>query len=155
MQVTVDIQNVVDSANEIPQFSDFENWVTSALEQGGYKQESAELTIRIVDSQESQQLNHEYRDKDKPTNVLSFPFEAPPGIPCDLLGDLIICQAVVEKEAKEQSKLTHNHWAHLVIHGTLHLLGYDHIENAEALEMEAIEILSLAKFQINNPYEME
>ena len=86
----------------------------------------------MVDEVESQQLNHEYRGKNKPTNVLSFPFEAPPArIPCDLLGDLSICQQVVEQEAKQQGKAVIDHWAHMLVHGTLHLLGFDHIESAD------------------------
>ncbi|TQV74809.1 rRNA maturation RNase YbeY [Aliikangiella marina] len=153
MHLVVDIQNIIEDEN-VPKTADVEGWVAEALAQGGYTQESGELTIRVVGLEESQQLNDTYRGKNKPTNVLSFPFEAPPGIPCDLLGDLVICHAIVEAEAKAQSKNTIAHWAHMVIHGTLHLLGYDHLEPAEAEKMESIEVNILAKFKIANPYEL-
>ncbi len=100
-------------------------------------QAEAEVTVRIVDESESQQLNFDYREKDKPTNVLSFPFQCPPGIELPLLGDLVICAGVVAQEAKEQQKTLTAHWAHMVVHGSLHLLGFDHINDADALEMEA------------------
>lgn len=106
-----------------------------------------------MNSEESQSLNSQYRGKDKPTNVLSFPFEVPDGIELDLLGDLIICADVVEKEAQEQDKPLLHHWAHMVIHGTLHLLGYDHISDDEAEEMEALEIKLLAHLSIPDPYQ--
>ena len=106
-----------------------------------------------TETKESQQLNHQYRQKDKPTNVLSFPFEVPEGIDINLLGDLIICADVVIKEAQEQNKKCDDHWAHLVIHGCLHLLGYDHIKENEATEMESIEIKLLSTLGIDNPYQ--
>ncbi|XKM13082.1 rRNA maturation RNase YbeY [Orbaceae bacterium ac157xtp] len=112
----------------------------------------AEITIRIVDENESQELNLRYRHKDKPTNVLSFPFEAPIDMETPLLGDLIICKQVVEKEAQEQHKSLSSHWAHMIVHGCLHLLGYDHIEDEEAEEMEALEIEIMAELGFTNPY---
>lgn len=112
----------------------------------------AELSVRIVDEDESQALNLQYRGKDKPTNVLSFPCELPDGVELPLLGDLVICAQVVAKEALEQGKVLHAHWAHMVVHGTLHLLGYDHIEDGEAEEMEAIEIQVLLELGYPNPY---
>ena len=115
---------------------------------------AAEITIRLVDSDESQQLNNQYRGKDKPTNVLSFPFEVPTGIELDLLGDLVICAPVIAAEAIEQNKSENAHWAHMVIHGCLHLLGYDHINDQEAEEMEALEIALLAKLNIADPYQI-
>lgn len=111
-----------------------------------------ELTIRVVDEAESQALNHEYRGKDKPTNVLSFPFEVPEHVELSLLGDLIICYQVVEREATEQNKTNLAHWAHMVVHGVLHLLGYDHIDDDEAEEMEAIEVKVLTLLGFANPY---
>ena len=126
-------------------------WASTAL-QGRTEFEEPELTIRLTDDEESQALNSEYRGKDKPTNVLSFPFEMPPGIPLELLGDLIICVGVVEQEAKEQEKTTEAHWAHMVIHGCLHLLGYDHIKDDEAEEMEALERDLLASLGYPDPY---
>lgn len=111
-----------------------------------------EITIRIVDEAESHELNLTYRGKDKPTNVLSFPFEVPEGIELPLLGDLIICRQVVEKEAQEQQISLESHWAHLAIHGTLHLLGYDHIEDAEAEEMEGLETEIMQSLGFEDPY---
>ena len=112
-----------------------------------------EVTLRIVDLAESQQLNSDYRNKDKPTNVLSFPFEAPEHIEMPFLGDLVVCAAIVEQEAREQKKPVVNHWAHLCIHGLLHLLGYDHIDETEAQEMEGFETAILAKLNIDDPYQ--
>ncbi|KZZ19879.1 rRNA maturation RNase YbeY, partial [Oleiphilus sp. HI0080] len=114
-----------------------------------------ELTIRVVDTPEIQELNANYRDKDKPTNVLSFPFEAPEHIELDLLGDLIICAQVVNAEAKEQNKDEKSHWAHMTVHGVLHLLGYDHIDDIEADEMEGLEIKILHELGYANPYSQE
>ncbi len=111
-----------------------------------------ELTIRFVDEAESQALNRDYRGNDKSTNVLSFPFENPPGVCLPLLGDLIICHAVVAHEAKEQQKPLEHHYAHMVVHGTLHLMGYDHIEEQEAEEMEQLERELLATLNIPDPY---
>jgi probable rRNA maturation factor len=116
-------------------------------------QEAFEVTLRIVDLAESRQLNLDYRNKDKPTNVLSFPFEAPEHIEMAFLGDLVVCAAVVEQEAKEQNKPVINHWAHLCVHGLLHLLGYDHIDETEAQEMEGLETAILAKLNIDDPYQ--
>jgi probable rRNA maturation factor len=111
------------------------------------------VTIRIVDEVESNDLNLTYRGKDKPTNVLSFPFECPPGVEdFPLLGDLIICRQVVEQEASEQQKTLESHWAHMVIHGSLHLLGYDHIEDDEAEEMEALEKEFMHTLNFPDPY---
>ena len=107
----------------------------------------------MVNIDESQQLNKQYRHKDKPTNVLSFPFEVPEGIELNLLGDLVVCAPVIQQEATEQGKVLFDHWAHMIIHGCLHLLGYDHINDTDADEMEALEIKILAQLSINNPYE--
>lgn len=114
--------------------------------------EAFEITLRFVDELESQQLNNDYRQKNKPTNVLSFEFEAPEHIQMSFLGDLVICAAVVEQEAKEQQKKPIEHLTHLCIHGLLHLLGYDHINENDAEEMETLETNILAKLNINDPY---
>ena len=147
--ITLDLQNACQAAN-LPEQADFQQWVESALAKYN---KPFELTVRLVDIEESQNLNYQYRQKDKPTNVLSFPFEVPEGINLDLLGDLVVCAEVVEQEAKEQNKPLKAHWAHMIIHGCLHLLGYDHIREDEAQEMEAIEIKILAQLGFNNPYE--
>lgn len=127
--------------------------VQSWLEQCFVQQDEVlSVVVRLVDSEESQVLNRDYRGMDKPTNVLSFPFEVPEGVPIDHLGDLVVCVDVVEREAQEQQKTLADHFAHLVIHGVLHLMGYDHIEDAEAEEMEALEIELLQRIQVANPY---
>ena len=151
MKHIVDLQNVCDTKN-LPSADLFQQWVDTALT--SVTEQEFELTIRLVNSTESQQLNKQYRQKDKPTNVLSFPFEVPEGIELNLLGDLIICAQVVEQESKDQNKVLFDHWAHMVIHGCLHLLGYDHINDTDANEMETLEVNILAKLSITNPYNM-
>ncbi|KAA1176331.1 rRNA maturation RNase YbeY [Marinobacter salinexigens] len=148
--LTVDFQNVYDGSG-VPDEALFQTWAQKAW-QG---EQDSEVTIRIVGALESQSLNHEYRGKDRPTNVLSFPFEAPAGITVPLAGDLIICAPVVEKEAHEQHKTCVAHWAHMVVHGMLHLQGYDHIEDSDAEVMEALEIRLLSQLGFNNPYDAE
>ncbi len=145
----IDIQRVFESPNQ-PKDKQLELWVNTVLTN---LNEEFELTIRIVDESESAQLNETYRHKKGATNILSFPFEVPDEIELNLLGDLVICASVLEREALEQNKPLHNHWAHIVIHGTLHLLGYDHIDDAEAKEMEVKEIELLQTLSIPNPYE--
>jgi len=148
MTATVDIQKISQQAT--PEQRDFELWANAALDAVS---ESCELSIRLVDSQESAELNATYRGKSGPTNVLSFPFDSPIPMEPRLLGDLVICVPIVEKEADDQGKLVKSHWAHLVIHGCLHLLGYDHIEDDEAEEMESLEISILQRLNIDNPYQ--
>jgi len=138
-------------AARIPDESLLTTWADAVLAALGT--EEKEITVRFVDEEESHELNHQYRGKDKPTNVLSFPFECPPGVPLNLLGDLVICAPVIEKEASEQNKAVNHHYAHMVVHGILHLLGYDHIEDDEAEEMEALEIKILAQLSIDDPYQ--
>ncbi|GAB3022782.1 rRNA maturation RNase YbeY [Bowmanella dokdonensis] len=150
MSANLDLQLACDRP-DLPTEADIQRWLDMTLDSAGLA--SGEITVRIVSAGESRQLNSQYRGKDKPTNVLSFPFEAPPGIELDLLGDLVICAEVVAHEAAEQHKPLAHHWAHMCIHGTLHLLGFDHIEQAEAEEMEALEIQILAKLAIDDPYE--
>ncbi|MFL0806170.1 MAG: rRNA maturation RNase YbeY [Oceanobacter sp.] len=142
------------AALSLPSEQQFQTWVTAALEiQDQY--DEPELTIRLVDETEGQQLNAEYRGKDYPTNVLSFPFEAPPEVPIPLLGDLVICSQVVFREAHEQSKEAMAHWAHMVVHGCLHLLGYDHIKDEDADVMENLERQVLASLGFPDPYKEE
>ncbi len=151
MKHIVDIQNVC-NAKKLPPTELFQQWVDATL--SIVTEQEFELTIRLVNIAESQQLNKQYRQKDKPTNVLSFPFEVPEGIELNLLGDLVICAQVVEEEAKAQNKDLFDHWTHMVIHGCLHLLGYDHINDTDANEMETLEVKILAKLDIANPYNM-
>lgn len=152
MAIELDLQIAVESEQGLPSADEFQGWLDKTITPF---QQDAELTIRIVDEEESQQLNRDYRGKDKPTNVLSFPFEVPPGVEMDLLGDMIICRQVVEKEAIEQSKPLIAHWAHMVVHGSLHLLGYDHIEDDEAEEMEALETEIMLDMGFDDPYLVE
>ena len=145
----IEIQTVV-KCEELPSADQLQRWVDAAL--ADYPTDT-ELVIRIVDKEESSQLNEQYRHKQGPTNILSFPFEVPEGVPLNLLGDLVICAPVVAEEAGAQNKPLENHWAHIVVHGILHLLGYDHIDEVDAEEMESKEIAILAQLNISNPYE--
>ncbi len=116
------------------------------------RREDGELSVRIVDSDEGRALNRDYRDKDYATNVLSFPAELPPGVPLPILGDLVLCAPVIAREAEEQGKPLKHHYAHMLVHGVLHLLGHDHMDEAEAEAMEAIEREVLAGLDIPDPY---
>ncbi|OQS56162.1 MULTISPECIES: rRNA maturation RNase YbeY [Actinobacillus] len=150
----IDLQIAAENSENLPSLEQFTQWVQRALAHEAQTEDfpETEITIRIVDEAESHELNLTYRGKDKPTNVLSFPFEVPEGIELPLLGDLIICRQVVEKEAQEQQISLESHWAHLAIHGTLHLLGYDHIEDAEAEEMEGLETEIMQSLGFEDPY---
>lgn len=147
MTVTADIQ--LACSGSVPTEQQIQMWAESAL---STVDEDCELSIRLVDEDESAELNETYRAKVGPTNVLSFPFEAPIEISPRLLGDLVICTAVVEREASEQGKLIDHHWAHMVVHGCLHLLGYDHIADDEAEIMESLERDILKSLSIEDPY---
>ncbi len=128
----------------------FRRWVEAALAVGGRRH--GEVSIRVCDEDEALALNRDYRGKAYATNVLSFPADLPPGIDSDLLGDLAFCAAVVAREAVDQGKLLQAHYAHLTVHGVLHLLGFDHEEAQAADAMEALEIGALAELGIANPY---
>ncbi|HLA33123.1 MAG TPA: rRNA maturation RNase YbeY [Pseudomonas sp.] len=145
----LDLQIASDGAG-LPTAAQFRAWCEIALRQ---RTADSELTIRLVDEAEGRELNHSFRHKDYATNVLSFPADVPDELlDIPLLGDLVICVPVVEREALEQGKTPEAHWAHLVIHGCLHLLGYDHIEDAEAEEMEALERELLSELGHPDPY---
>ncbi len=148
MAVNLDVEYEVEDGY-LPSPEDLQVWVDLALQ----KEIVAQLSIRIVNEVESQALNKQYRGKDKPTNVLSFPLDMPEDIGMYMLGDLVICAPVVEREAQEQYKSNKAHWAHMVIHGMLHLQGYDHITDNEANEMESLEIQLLQQLGYANPYE--
>ncbi len=137
---------------ELPSGERIEVWVRATLEGADYGADEAELTVRVVDLEESARLNRTYRHKPGATNVLSFPFENPPGIVLPLLGDLVVCAPVVEKQAVQQHKTCMAHWAHMIVHGVLHLLGYDHIEPQQMQKMETLEISILAGLGYDNPY---
>jgi probable rRNA maturation factor len=151
--LTLDLQ-IASASTQIPQQALFEQWANLPLSEqqwAGIKK-PMELTIRIVDTPESQALNQEYRQKDKPTNVLSFMAEVPDFVDISLLGDLVICAPVVEREAEEQQKELEAHWAHMVIHGVLHLLGHDHVEQNDANKMETLEVYLLEQLGFPSPY---
>lgn len=148
MTIEVDVQQATDF-QPLPGHRDFMLWATAALQE----QADAELTLRLVDEAESRELNSRYRGKDAPTNVLSFPAELPPGIDIPLLGDIVICAPLVYEEAIAQNKPVQAHWAHLVIHGVLHLLGHDHQDEQQAGVMEALEVDLLLSLGYANPYE--
>ena len=140
---------------EVPLQKKLEQWIKITLE-AVHHQQHCGLTIRFVEAQESQQLNLDYRQKDKSTNVLSFPFEPPKGLDDveinNYLGDLVICAEVVITEANQQNKSLEAHWAHMCVHGCLHLLGFDHITTEDAASMEQLEIDILSKLSMPNPY---
>ncbi len=142
------LQNTL-SAPDLPAEKDFRLWVEAALID--YPDDAA-VTIRLVDEPEGRELNRRFRQKDAATNVLSFPADVPGMIQLPDLGDIVLCAPVVTREAAEQGKHPSDHWAHLVIHGILHLLGHDHQEEQRALNMETIEIDVLNKLGISNPY---
>ena len=151
MSIHVDIDNAC-QADDVPDNENYSRWVSAALE--GVRTR-AEVAIRIVDEEESAALNAQYRQKNSATNVLSFPSDLPEDCDPPILGDLAICAAVVVREAIEQQKPLTAHWAHMVIHGTLHLLGFDHIEDADAEIMETREITILHTLGFANPYVTE
>lgn len=139
----------------LPSQESLERWVATTLARHADRHgpdERDELSVRFVDADESRTLNRDYRGKDKPTNVLSFPIELPPGVKVPLLGDLVICHSVVVNEAAEQDKSLEDHYAHMVVHGTLHLLGHDHLKDDEAERMERLECEILAEMDIADPY---
>ena len=147
MTIELDVQNAT-AFEPLPDDAQFSLWVETALR----GKSEAELTLRLVDRDESRKLNSRYRGKDQPTNVLSFPAELPPDLGIPLLGDIVLCAPLVGEESAAQNKSQSAHWAHLVIHGVLHLLGHDHQDEREAAEMEAIEIELLASLGFANPY---
>ena len=147
--IFVDLQIATENIDGLPTEEQIVQWATAAVQPEG---DEVEMTVRIVDEAESHELNLTYRGKDRPTNVLSFPFECPDEVELLLLGDLVICRQVVEREAAEQEKPLMSHWAHMVVHGSLHLLGYDHIEDNEAEEMESLETQIMQGLGFDDPY---
>ena len=148
-RIFVDLQVATENIESLPTEEQIVQWATAAVQPEG---DEVEMTVRIVDEAESHELNLTYRGKDRPTNVLSFPFECPDEVELPLLGDLVICRQVVEREAAEQEKPLIAHWAHMVVHGCLHLLGYDHIEDDEAEEMESLETQIMQGLGFDDPY---
>lgn len=156
MNIVVDVQCALDDTAEddasIPSSAEFERWATAALEG---ELDAAEISLRVVDVAEGADLNQTYRHRPGPTNVLSFPCDSPPELALPLLGDIVICAPVVAREAREQGKPVAAHWAHMTVHGVLHLLGYDHEVSAEADEMERREVRVLTELGFADPYASE
>ena len=149
MKLTVDIQCA--SSEPVPAEDDLRSWIAAALA-NQQRQADTEISLRLVDAEEMGRLNRDYRHRDGPTNVLSFPAGLPPELELPLLGDIVICAPVVRAEAAAQHKPVDAHWAHMAVHGTLHLLGYDHIEEDQAIAMEALESAILAGLDYPCPY---
>ena len=147
MEVSLDVQREVEA---LPKDEELLAWVKEVLINENHG--DTELTVRFVSKEESAGLNEQYRNKKGPTNVLSFPFDAPAEVEIDLLGDLVICSDVVKQQAIEQNKQELAHWAHMIVHGTLHLLGYDHLTDDEANVMETKEITILSQLGYSDPY---
>ena len=145
----IDLQLASENTEGLPSEAQILQWATAAVQP---ESDNVEMTVRIVDEAESHDLNLTYRGKDRPTNVLSFLFECPDEVELPLLGDLVICRQVVEREAIEQEKPLMAHWAHMIVHGSLHLLGYDHIEDDEAEEMESLETEIMQSLGFADPY---
>lgn len=151
--VQVDLQQACSpTPTFVPEIPEFSRWVGLAIHHAHGSSGKTEVSIRLVDEDESRALNRQYRGKDQPTNILSFPTDFPKGVDVPLLGDLIICVPLVQKEANRQQKSLQAHWVHLIIHGTLHLLGYDHREARETAIMEALEVQLLRQLGYSNPY---
>jgi probable rRNA maturation factor len=157
-ETIVDVQLACDDP-DIPDTEKIREWVVSAIAAAdAAAMDRSEVSVRVVDVEEMQTLNREYRDKDEPTNVLSFPAGEITGLPTDeggVLGDVVICAAIVRDEAVEQNKALADHWRHMLVHGTLHLLGYDHMTDAEATEMEGLEVRILTSLGVADPYRVQ
>lgn len=146
----LDVQWNCAVTSKLPRETDLLRWASAVLPDEVI---TREVTIRVVDKREMQAANNEWRQKNRPTNVLSFPADFPPETGIDYLGDIMICAEVLLEESVQQKKSLDAHWAHIVIHGMLHLLGFDHLDEQGAVEMESIEVEILRSFGYNNPYE--
>jgi probable rRNA maturation factor len=151
MTVRVDI-DFATQCDDYPLDQDIKSWASTVLKN---RLPSASLTIKIVDEEEMILLNRTYRHKEKSTNVLSFPCQLPDFLKGDILGDIAICAPVVQREAALQNKNLQFHWAHLIVHGILHLLGYDHENESDAVVMENLEKILLEELGFPDPYGVE
>lgn len=149
VELTTDVQNVSTQAR-VPQSVLIKTWAAAAYSKVAGRQ--AELTVRIVDEDDGRQLNEQYCNQNKATNVLSFPFEDPPNMKTNILGDIVACAPVISREAQEQEKSLHAHWAHLIVHGVLHLCGYRHDGDDDAQIMQRLETEIVEHLGFSNPY---
>jgi probable rRNA maturation factor len=149
IDLITDVQNV-SSDPGVPASALIEIWAATAYSK--VAEEKAELTVRIVDEDDGRQLNEQYRKQETATNVLSFPFEDPPNVKTDILGDIVACAPVISREAQEQGKTLHAHWAHLIVHGVLHLCGFNHEVNEDAQIMQRLETEIVEHLGFSNPY---
>ncbi len=149
----IDVQ-IATRAAGVPDAAELTNWAAAALEESD-PDPDPDLTLRIVGRPEGHRLNRKFRNADRATNVLAFPFESPPGINVPILGDVVICAPVVAREAQRQGKSLRAHYAHLVVHGILHLRGFDHEDGSGALAMEALETALLCRLGFPDPYAIE
>jgi probable rRNA maturation factor len=152
MTLAVEVQIAAADAS-LPSQRQLSDWALAAWQEEGVR--DAEVVVRVTDEAESRRLNHEFRGRDNATNVLSFPFDPVPEIDLDHVGDLVICAPVVAREAVEQGKQADAHWAHMVVHGMLHLQGYDHETDEQAAEMETLETQVLTGLGYPAPYAEE
>lgn len=148
MSIDLELQ-IASKVKTLPHPAQFREWVSAAI---GDEINTGELTIRVVDEEEMSKLNLQFRNKKGPTNVLSFPYEPHPAVASRLLGDIVICAPVIEKEAKKHNKELLAHWAHMIVHGILHLMGYNHEEDDDAHEMENLETDILVNLGYEPPY---
>ena len=148
MAIILDIQSA-SSSEDTPDEESIKRWVSAVI---GSKEGDTELSVRIVDEPEGKKLNETYRGATGPTNVLSFPFDEKTPEPLPLIGDIVVCAPVVAREAQQQNKDLTAHWAHMIIHGVLHLLGYDHQNDSEAAIMETLETEIMQKLGFAPPY---
>jgi len=155
MTLTVDVtfsEDIEAADDEVPEPELLRTWATASYLK---HPEDAIVSVLVSSLQEIQQLNKQYREKDKATNVLSFPMSLPGEVGLQILGDIALCAAIINDEAGQQSKSAHAHWAHMVIHGMLHLQGYDHIDNKDAEDMETLEIEILKSLDFDSPYQQD
>lgn len=151
VRTRVDVQFVCEPEPDLPRARDLAAFARAALAAAGARC-ATELSVRVVDEWEGAELNRVYRHRTGATNVLSFPYEPTPGVNLPLLGDIVVCAPVVHREARAQAKSLRAHYAHMVVHGALHLLGHDHVDDAGARRMEGLEIAILARLGYPDPY---
>ena len=149
MKVQLNVQNV-SASKHVPGSAQLLQWAEAALSE--FDEDVVELGVRIVDEDESAELNSRYRKKQGATNVLSFSYEDPPGASSNILGDLVICAPIVQQEAREQNMSPEAHWAHIVVHGIMHLCGYDHEQDNDAEVMQDKEAQFLKTLGYPDPY---